>query len=172
LAELHVKSFSTAYKDIIPNKILKKFTIKKRLDIFKNNIKKGIENIYLIEEKGIVYGFISIGKCRDYDKSNLGEMWRLFVSSQNWRKGYGKKLLEYGENLLKRQGYKKIFLWVLKDSLPARQFYENYGYKFDGNNKKVKDFGGIEAIRYCKEINPCEGKSRKVLRRKSYTAQK
>lgn len=153
LAKIHVESFIKAYKNIIPLKILSNFTIEKRQNIFKNSIKEELEETYLIEEKGQVCGFITIGKCRDNDKSNLsGEIWGIYVSPQYWQKGYGKRLLEYGENLLREKGFKEIFLWVLKDNLTSRNFYEHFGYKIEGSKKVLKNLGDIESIRYCKNF--------------------
>jgi len=153
LARVHVDSFTKAYKNIIPDKFLSSFTVKNRQNIFKNRIEQEQEETYLIEEKDNICGFITIGKCRDDDKPKFsGEIWGVYVSSKYWRKGYGKMLLEYGEKLLVQRGFKKIFLWVLKDNLPSRNFYEYSGYNIEGSKKIIKNLGNIESIMYYKDF--------------------
>ena len=39
--------------------------------------------------------------------------------------------------LEKLRHYHKIALWVLKDHQKAIHFYEKYGFRFDGTEKKV-----------------------------------
>lgn len=151
LAKVHVESFTKAYKNIIPDKFLSSFTVENRQNIFKNSIEQ--EETYVIEEKCNICGFITIGKCRDDDTPRFsGKIWGIYVSSKYWRKGYGKTLLEYGERLLVQRGFKEIFLWVLKDNLSARNFYEYFGYNIEGSKKVLKNLGNIESIRYYKDF--------------------
>jgi len=154
LAKVHVDSFIEAYKNIIPDKFLSSFTVENRQNIFKNSIRQELEETYLIEENGNIYGFITIGKCRDDDTHGLsGEIWGIYISPKYWGKGYGKRLMEFGESLLKERGFQEIFLWVLQDNISSRNFYEHLGYKIEGSIKVLKNLGNIVSIRFHKGFN-------------------
>ena len=152
LAKVHLDSFKACYRNIIPEEVLSHFTVAKREHVFKDSIKQEGGNTYLVEGDGKIYGFVTFGRCRDFDSHSSGEIWGLYVGSKYWKKGYGKKLLEYAEKWLNHQGYKKIYIWALKDNLPAIKFYEHFGYKSEGSRKTLGKFGGIESLRYFKDL--------------------
>ena len=60
-------------------------------------------------------------------------------------KGYGKKLLNFGEDILSKLGYKKIYVWT--DQAP--DFYKRLGFKY--LQQIVKNEGGYGELFY-KEI--------------------
>ena len=46
---------------------------------------------------------------------------------------------------LRSHGYNSATLWVLAAKRRARTFYENFGWKSDGNNRK-ETIGGINLV--------------------------
>lgn len=57
-------------------------------------------------------------------------------------KGYGKILLSYGEQILKKQGYKTIYVWT--DQAP--DFYKKLGFKY--KQEVEKNEGGYGQLFY------------------------
>ena len=64
-------------------------------------------------------------------------------------KGYGKIIMDTVINELRKECYKKVFLWVLVENKKARHFYENYGFEACEDYKEVKIGGkALMAVRY------------------------
>lgn len=57
----------------------------------------------------------------------------LAVSPQHQRRGYAKKLMQFGEELLLSVGCPKLNLQVRKTNAQALGFYEALGYKIDAS---------------------------------------
>ena len=104
-------------------------------------------------------GFLTVGDCRDddVDKQETGEIWGIYLAPVHWRKGIGRSLCQYGENLLRSRGYTVATLWVFKDNHQARRFYEAMRFQPDGASKTLHPGGApVEAIRYRKELANAE----------------
>lgn len=153
LARIHVTGWQVAYRDIINADLLEPMSTDKRTEQFKKAIKDKTEETYVIKDNGKIIGFTTIGVCRDDDRNkNTGEIWGIYIDSDRWRQGYGKKLAEYGEGLLIKKGFTEIVLWTLKDNNASRAFYEKIGYKVEGKTEKLEKYGNVEIIRYIKKI--------------------
>lgn len=153
LAKIHVSGWQNAYIGIIPDDSLKKMSIIKRTLQFKKAIQDKTEETYIIEDNGKIFGFTTIGNCRDIDKkNNIGEIWGIYIDPKHWRKGYGKKLTEYAEKILKKRKYEEIVLWVLAKNNTARKFYKKLGFKIEGKTKQMKKYDNAKIVRYIKKI--------------------
>ncbi|MFC1616383.1 GNAT family N-acetyltransferase [Patescibacteria group bacterium] len=154
LARINVTGWQKAYKDILCPDILKKQSIPERTKQFEQAIKDKTEETYILEDDGKMIGFTTIGASRDDDKNkNTGEIWGIYIDSKYWKQGYGRKLADYGEKILIKRGYKEIILWVLKENMASRKFYEKIGFKVEGKTQKLERCGNAEVIRYIKLIN-------------------
>ena len=152
LAELHVRAWQKAYKNIVTQEIMNSFSIEKRTEAFTEAIVKKTEQTYVYMLDKAVAGFVTYGKCRDSDVNNTGEIWGIYLNPKFWRKGIGTKLANWTMNNLKRSGFEKVVLWVFKDNLPSRKFYESIGFIPDGCEKTI-DTCNADAMRYTKEIS-------------------
>ncbi len=150
-AIIHSTSFRKAYENIIPESFLKDFTPEKREVFFRNEFEK-YKDTYIIETDNEIIGFSTIGKTRDKNEINTGEIWGIYLHPDYWEKGYGTKLLNYLIEILKKRGFNEITLWVLEENLPARKFYEKNGFQFDGTRKKLSIGKDLIEIRYRLEI--------------------
>lgn len=64
-------------------------------------------------------------------------------SLQNqWRKGYGSKMMDVVLCDIAKTGYSKVMLWVFEENVRARRFYESLG--FTTNGKVKTDIGATE----------------------------
>ena len=79
-----------------------------------------------------VVGVITV-ECCDIDinekKENHPVISNLIVSSKMRRKGIAKSLTIRAEKIVKSFYYKKIYLFVNKENIPAIQLYKSRGYK-------------------------------------------
>jgi GNAT superfamily N-acetyltransferase len=153
LAEVHVASWQSAYRDILPDSVSTGFTVDKWVSKFQQMIAEETQVIALIEDKGKILGYTIIGPNRDEDlkTENCGEVWGLYISPGHWRKGLGTRLTKWACCELKSRGYKIVTLWVFQTNKSAREFYQAMGFASDVATKKVKP-GAPLAVRYRKRL--------------------
>ena len=58
--------------------------------------------------------------------------------------GIGKELIQYVISEAQSANVKRIFLWVIKDNLPARRFYETNGFKESGETRLIEGTNKID----------------------------
>ena len=63
---------------------------------------------------------------------------------ESWGTGLGHAMME---EALKQIGNGPVFLWVFKENLRARRFYEKHGFCWDGS-EQVSQFDGALEVRY------------------------
>ena len=77
-----------------------------------------------------VVGVITVECCYiNEEKENYPVISNLIVSSKMRRKGIAKSLTIRAEKIVKSFYYKKIYLFVNKENIPAIQLYKSRGYK-------------------------------------------
>lgn len=153
LGLIHSESFRKAYKCIIPDDFLDKFTIEKRQNYYKKALSENMEKTAIMFVDNKAMGHITVGKCRDTDlDDSYGEIWGIYLLQDYWGKGFGKKLINWGVDRIKEFGFYKATLWVLKENTNAREFYEHLGFEFDGTEKLIKIGKELIEVRYYKSF--------------------
>lgn len=158
LAKIHVDSWRAAYHGLVPDTYLSSLDYNRRTEDFRKWIEAGDAEIYLVELKGKILGFVTFGIYRgdNAGQNKSGEIWGIYLDPDEWRKGYGALLYQHSEKMLKERGYARIFIWVFSQNPRARRFYEAMGFKTDGESRMLKFGIPLEAIRYRKELNNAE----------------
>jgi len=152
LAQLHVRAWQEAYKNIVSKEAMDSFTVEERTKSFTEGIINKTENTYVCMLDNIITGFVTLGKCRDTDIDNAGEIWGIYLDPNYWRKGIGSELANWAIDYLVKSGFKKIVLWVFKDNSPSRKFYESLDFILDGKEMLV-EVCNAKGIRYIKNIS-------------------
>lgn len=147
IAELLVFGKRTAYRDIFQDDV-GSFQGLQVLDV----IEKYRQNPDLLEntlvyEDGIVKGMIG---RQDFGKDEI-ELCDFYVEPVFQRMGIGRELLRFFLREAEAAQKKKVFLWVLRENLSARAFYERNGFAPDGQEKPVEGTQVIE-LRYGKDL--------------------
>ncbi len=154
LAEVHVKSWQSAYKGLIPDDILENINLEDRAEMWLGAIRdKPSETIVSLDSDKIV-AFANFGESQDNNDAPLnGEIREIYVLKDYWRMCIGSELLEYAEEFLKRK-YQYAVLWVLDSNDRAIKFYQKQGYAKDGAEKTETLFEvTLSEIRMVKTIN-------------------
>lgn len=153
LSKIHALSWKTAYKGIIPQEYLDELKEDYWENAFQNWIANNMLTVKLLYENELPIGCIAYGKARDEKFSYWGEIISIYILPDFWRKGYGQKLLETALNDMKNKGFQNCYLWVLRDNIRAREFYEKYGfysnhdeYEFEIKNKLLTDVRYVLAL--------------------------
>ncbi len=97
-------------------------------------------------------GFASVGRSRDDEAGNEGELYAIYLQPSCWDRGIGRALIERAEESMRASGFERALLWVLEGNERGKRFYRAAGWTADGS--KEDEFQGATVI---------EDRYRKVL---------
>ncbi|MFN8376095.1 MAG: GNAT family N-acetyltransferase [Anaerolineae bacterium] len=154
LARVHVDSWQVAYRGIVPESHLERFTYAWRERAFRKALSDNSEETYLLQDEEQPVAILTIGASRDddLDTQAVGELWGIYITPDYWRRGIGTTLVREAERMLHARGCTAVVLWVLADNHDARRFYEKMGYAADGVSKTVTLGQPLSAVRYHKML--------------------
>lgn len=162
IAGVKVATWQTAYRGIVPDEVLAGLSLPEIEKFFcsclANDVKpKSLRQLYVAEFQGEVVGYIHFGAefSGNEDPKQVGEIYALYLKSEYWDSGTGKKLLQEALTDMERDGFKEVILWVLDTNERGRSFYERAGFTPDGGSKVDTSLvsSPLREIRYRKEIN-------------------
>jgi ribosomal protein S18 acetylase RimI-like enzyme len=108
-------------------------------------------------DESAVVGFASYGPERERARgfTGRGELWALYLHPDRWGSGIASELLTYTETRLQTEGFDSAVLWVLKDNLRGRAFYEKHGWEASGIAADYNDYSEISLaeIEYRKDLS-------------------
>ncbi|MEC5425708.1 GNAT family N-acetyltransferase [Virgibacillus sp. C22-A2] len=128
IAKVHVDSWRTTYKDILPDEFLTSLSYEQRTTLWQKNVKE--QQVYVVEKSnGKIIGFSVGGKERtgNYDGYD-GEIYAIYIFKEYQGKGIGKMLMQPVVENLELEGINSMIVLVLEDN-PAKYFYESLGAK-------------------------------------------
>lgn len=144
IAEIIVFGKRVAYRDIFKNDWVS-FNELQVISIAKEYHENPslIENMFVFDD-GIVKGVINYQTVADEV-----EICEFYVEPFFKGEGIGRKLIQHIINEVKTNQKKRIFLWVIKDNLSARKFYEMNGFQECGQTRLIE---GTDKIDMCYEL--------------------
>jgi GNAT superfamily N-acetyltransferase len=145
IASVHVASWRTTYKGMVPDTVLENLSHERRANWWTHVLTQptGDECVFVAEasESGIV-GFASGGHERTGEyPSNDGELYAIYLLASHHRQGVGSRLFHAVAETLVEQGFHAMMCWVLEEN-PSRRFYEAKGGIRIG--QKTVEMGGVE----------------------------
>lgn len=152
IAQVHVRTWQHAYRDLLPAQFLAALNVEARERFWRSEIQvvPADRRPWLADREGQVAGFVSVGPSNDADAApGTGEIYAIYVDPDCWARGVGRNLLLHGERDLAGHGYDEATLWCLAGNERARVFYESAGWDADGGQRR-ETFGGVEMheVRY------------------------
>lgn len=139
IAKVHVDSWISTYKGIVPKDYLDLLTYDKREVLWKKNIIT--DPVFVAEDyNGKIVGFSTGGKKRtkgfeDYD----GELYAIYILDNYQGKGIGKALLKQIIIELQENKLNSMIVLVLEQN-SSKNFYEHMGgSKIGSINTKIAD---------------------------------
>lgn len=160
IAKVHTRSWQGAYRGILPDDWLDGLQWQDRKERWDRQLPpRELSAIYVAtNSQNEIVGFASIGPARDedLDSNEFFELYAIYLSPDIWREGVGSALLT---EIVKQipPHIKQLALWVLKENLPGRTFYESQSFVADGATK-MADIGDNqrEEVRYRLELQPIQ----------------
>lgn len=143
IARVHVESWRTTYRGIMPDDLLASLSIAGR----EQGWEPALHNlppdrcVFVAEEDGEIVGFVSGGPERIGLKKRMGEVYAIYLLADHQRKGIGRVLMAQAVGHLAAHGCRTLLVWVAEDN-PACGFYEALGGK--RGEGKVEMFGDVE----------------------------
>ncbi len=128
IAKVHVDSWRTTYKGIVPDTFLASLSYGNREKIWASGIEQN--NVYIAEDDtGQIVGFASGGKERTGKyEAYVGELYAIYLLEGQQGKGLGRKLIQTVVDDLKEKKLNSMLIWALIEN-PACRFYEALGGK-------------------------------------------
>src|SRR5688572_26673308 len=96
IGEIHVEGWRAAYRGIMPDSLLAGLSYEKRAGGWRIAIERDPGSVVVIEDKGIIFGWAAIGRCREVIQG-AGEVFAVYVEPSSWRKGFGMNLMKAAE---------------------------------------------------------------------------
>jgi len=156
IAKVHVDSWRTTYKGIIPGDFLDKLSYEQRTLLWVQNLSK--PDIYVVvaeNSEGQIIGFADCWKRETNIVPESTDLTSIYLLEEYQGRGIGKALLQNLFLYIKQKGYQKVFVDVLEDN-KTRHFYEYYGaklyrkidIKIGGKvlNEVVYEWDNVEAV--------------------------
>lgn len=134
IADIHVRSWQTAYRGQLTDDYLDSLSVEERLEQHRRALEApGEHRTWVAEERGRVVGFAVTGPSQDADADErTGELYALYLDPERFGRGIGKRLLERAVEDLRDRGFRTATLWVLGSNEAGRRFYEREGWRADG----------------------------------------
>jgi GNAT superfamily N-acetyltransferase len=129
IAKVHVDSWRTTYKGIIPEDFLNNLSYEQRTELWIRNISRTDNYIIVAEDyEGKIIGFADCWKRETNTVPNSTDLTSIYLLEAYQGKGIGKMLLKQLFLNVKTQGYQKVFVEVLEENKTC-SFYEHFGAK-------------------------------------------
>ena len=148
LAYIQTESWKAAFKGIIDAEMLDKCTnIVKATNMYQKLLDENKGNGYLLTVDDKPHCIAYWDSARDLELTGKAELICIHSLPNNWHKGFGSKMMDVVLEDIKKSGYSEVVLWVFRDNLRARTFYENNGFVLSGVTKPAFD---TEEVLYSK----------------------
>lgn len=129
IAEVHVASWKTTYKGIVPQEYLSLLSVEARADSWSRRLATAAPEFLAFvscDEVGQVVGFVCGGHERSGQSGFDGELHAIYLRQEVQRKGLGTSLVRRFMFELRSAGFGSMLVWVLAQN-PSRKFYEALG---------------------------------------------
>lgn len=150
LAYIQTESWKAAFCDILAGDVLEKHTdLGRAKAMYGRLLAEGKGNGYILETEGKAHCIAYWDKARDSDMADSAEIICIHSLQDNWRKGFGSRMMDRLLNDIAAAGYSKVVLWVFEENRRARGFYEAMGF---GVTERIKPALGTREICYEKYL--------------------
>jgi ribosomal protein S18 acetylase RimI-like enzyme len=142
IATIHVESWRTAYRGIIPQALLDSLQHEPRRAYWQSKLETDNAEVWVAERNGAALGWIACGEDRDVpEDASRREIHAIYVAPQHYRTGVGTALLNHYFSTLSHPPVAQVFLWVLQNNVAALAFYQQHGFDVTDTKKMISRAG-------------------------------
>ena len=135
IVAVQARSWRESYRGLVDDDYLDALPLQKWMESWRAHLFGGRGGSFCVvaECAGRVVGFASAGAADDdgLDRG-VGELHTIYIGSEHYGTGLGKRLLESAVEWMAGQGYTEAVLWVLAGNERATRFYRASGWHPDG----------------------------------------
>lgn len=138
VAKVHVDSWRTTYRDLLPKEFLASLSYETRAQGWARAFGRNepSELAFVAESEGEIVGFVTGGLARGEFDSYTGMIYAIYLLDLHQKQGIGRALFEKARLALLERGMASFMLWVL-DGNPTSDFYAHMGGKVIGSKQDV-----------------------------------
>ena len=152
MAEIHMRSWEAAYKDIIPAEFISEKNAT-RHELYKRVITKGNKNTYVIQCRDKTIGIMRVAPSMDADAlDNWYELQFIYLHPHYYRQGIGTQAMAFACDIARSLNKKTMVVWVLEENINSTKFYEKCGFLADGKTSERKYGKVVNCVRMRKDI--------------------
>jgi ribosomal protein S18 acetylase RimI-like enzyme len=151
IAALHVASWRETYNGILPDEVLDGLSVEARSAmwgaVLGGSVSWNGTNVFIAQNGRELVGFGACGEQRDgelRERGFHGEIGAVYVLQTQQRSDVGKALMGLMARSLLDRGRKAASLWVVRENVRARTFYERLGGVLLG--EKVEELSGTNVV--------------------------
>lgn len=133
IARVHVQGWRESYKDFMTPAALAGLSVDERKSMWRSALAQPDPRAKLVvaaQPDGEIVGFARGGPIRSEGADLLAadaEIFAIYLLDKAKRQGVGRRMMAEVFDHLSAQGFRSVGLWVLKENLAARRFYEALG---------------------------------------------
>jgi ribosomal protein S18 acetylase RimI-like enzyme len=127
IARVNVATWRSAYRDLLPDDLLAALNEANYAERWTRLIGEGSGRVFVAEEPEGIVGFASGGHERAGEHGYEGELYAIYVLDSAARRGHGRELVRAVAGALREMNLPDMIVWVLRDNIRARGFYERLG---------------------------------------------
>ncbi|MFF5727646.1 GNAT family N-acetyltransferase [[Kitasatospora] papulosa] len=158
VAEIRVRGWQRAYAGLIPSAYLNAMDPAQDAERRRTYLmaEGGPVNLVTEAPDAEVTGWACYGTCRDGDaRPASAELYAIYVRPDRVGAGIGRSLLGEVTARALSAGFDEITLWVLKENVRARHFYDRAGFRADGAEETFEAGGALVLeVRYVRPLGP------------------
>lgn len=151
VAHVHIAAWRETYAAFIPDAVLAALSVDDRREWWRRNLSRPIPDsaVFVAEiAADDVVGFGACSRQRALPLQYRGEVLALYVLRRAHRRGIGRGLMARMANFLMDRGLYSAGLWVVRDNLPARRFYEALGGAAAGERVEQRPEYSLNEVAY------------------------
>jgi GNAT superfamily N-acetyltransferase len=133
LARVHIASWQTAYRGILPDDWLDRMMegLPRRIERWETGMRTpespGAQSFVAEDGTAGIIGFVGGGAARDARVGFTGELFAIYLLAEHRRHGLGRILFRRCVEHIRALGHLDMMLWVLEANHGSRRFYEAMG---------------------------------------------
>ena len=127
IARVNVASWRSAYRGLLPDDFLAALDEANYAERWTRLIGEGSSRVFVAEEPEGIVGFASGGRERAGEHGFEGELYAIYLLDTAERRGHGRELVRAVAGALRQMNLPDMIVWVLRDNVRARGFYEHLG---------------------------------------------
>jgi ribosomal protein S18 acetylase RimI-like enzyme len=131
LARLHVETWRETYAGLLPRTYLERMSSALHEHRWRQRLASTREATLAAEGPDGLVGYVSAERARGAKSGAEAEITTLYVLKRAQGAGLGRELFTAAARVMAARGATSLVVWVLRDNLDARAFYERLGGRRD-----------------------------------------